>query len=108
VIAEHELLTAEAVISELRRVLQKKFRIETRTIDALEAFLRGFHVERLPSGLPQIALRDRADTIILASAAAARSEVFITGDAELLSLPRKTVAFEVVSPRQFWQSSRRR
>lgn len=56
--AEHELLTGEIVIEELRRVLSRKFALPARAVAEVEAFLRGYHVQPKPRSLPSLPLRD--------------------------------------------------
>jgi uncharacterized protein len=105
VIAEHELVTAEVVIDELRSVLRRKFGVPAQAVEEIESFLRDYHVEARPSELPNLALRDRADLLVLGSALAARADVIITGDKEMLNLGERPARLRIASPRQFWKTA---
>jgi hypothetical protein len=52
VLAEHELVTGEIVIEELRGVLRRKFALPTHAVAEVETFLRGYYVEPRPRLLP--------------------------------------------------------
>jgi uncharacterized protein len=100
--AEHELVTAEIVIEELRGVLGRKFAVPARTVAEVEAFLRGYHVEPKPRSLPSLPLRDRNDLLVVGSALGAGADVLVTGDREMLALKKKSAGLEIVGPREFW------
>jgi uncharacterized protein len=102
VLAEHELVTGEIVIEELRGVLRKKFGLPTRAVAEVETFLRGYHVEPRPRLLPGLPLRDRNDLGVVGSALEAGAEILITGDKEMLALKKKPAGLEIVGPREFW------
>jgi putative PIN family toxin of toxin-antitoxin system len=99
---EHELITGEIVIKELRAVLSKKFHLAREKIDETENLLRSYHVEPEPKTLPKVRLRERSDLIVIASAIAAHANILVTGDKELLALPAKRAPLRIVSPREFW------
>ncbi len=101
-LADHELLTGEIVIEELRRVLSGKFALPARAVAEVEAFLRGYHVEPKPRLLPGLPLRDRNDLLVVGSALEAGADILITGDREMLVLKKKPPRLEIVSPREFW------
>jgi uncharacterized protein len=110
ILAEHELLTDEVVIEELRGVLRRKFGVPTETVNEIESFLRGYHLEPKPRELPNLKLADHNDLIVVASAIKAKAEILITGDQELLELEEKPRSLRICSPRDFWDmvSSKRR
>lgn len=101
VVADHVLLTSEPVLAELEDVLYRRFRLPKERREAILAFLRKHHVEPAPETLPSIPLRDPDDLPILASAIAARADVLVTGDNDLLSI-RDQVAIPITDPRGFW------
>ena len=103
VIADHELLTGEVVLEELHRVLGEKFGVSERTLDAVDALLRGFHVEPRPAVLPKIEVRDPDDAWVLATAFAAGAEVLVTGDKDLLDLRGVIEELLITDPRGFWE-----
>lgn len=72
ILAEHELVTAEVVIEELRAVLRRKFGVPAQVVREIESFLRGYHVEPRPGELPDLPVRGRADLLVLGSALGAK------------------------------------
>ena len=101
VLAEHELVIGIYVLEELQDVLARKFRLPSGAINEYLSLLRSegeVITATVPSGAK---LRDTDDEKILANALAGKSNVFVTGDKELLAL--KTVKrMPVVSPRGLW------
>ena len=65
VLAEHELVTGEVVIEELRGVLRRKFRMPAGTVKEIETFLRGYHLEPKPREPPRLPLSDPNDLLIV-------------------------------------------
>jgi putative PIN family toxin of toxin-antitoxin system len=108
VVREHEFQTSEVVIKEVRRVLKRKLKVDDATTDETEAFLRNFHVETRIEKLPDVSINDKSDLDVLGSAVAARAEIFITGDRELLELGKSIRGLEILDPRGFWDRSRLR
>jgi uncharacterized protein len=102
VLAEHELILGEVVLTEFRRVLSKKFKVPAETIRAAEAVFQGITPVLKPSKPSRLELRDPADRWILASAEAARADVLVTGDEDLLSVAGESV-IRIASPRAFWE-----
>ena len=102
IVAEHELLIGEPVMTELKRILGKKFRAPAALVERVEAELRLHTVvprTRKPLELP---IRDKEDPLIVACALAAKADIFVTGDQELLGL--QTVQdMPIISPRTCWQ-----
>jgi putative PIN family toxin of toxin-antitoxin system len=101
IVAEHSLVTGEVVLKELRRVLRTRIRLPIRTIDAIEDFLREQEVVPRPDKAANIALRDPDDKWILASALAAKVDVLVTGDRDLLDLG-PDAPIRILDPRGFW------
>ena len=102
ILAEHELLTGELVIEELRGVLLRKFGVPAATVEEIETFLRGYYVEPKPRELPELKLGDRNDLLVVGSALNAQAEILITGDREILTLAEKPKGLSILSPREFW------
>jgi putative PIN family toxin of toxin-antitoxin system len=101
-VAEHELLTAEVVLTELNRILSRKFKIPQPRVDTFIRYLSQFHVEPLPRDLPSIAVHDPADVLVLASALDARADILVTGDKDLLEVPEAASPIPIMAPRAFW------
>ncbi len=99
VLAEHEMVLGETVLSELKRVLERKVRVPKATTAELDAFLRQrATVISASRRAPEDAL-DAADAAVLAEAAAG-ADVLVTGDRQLLELPRPPI--RILSPRGLW------
>jgi predicted nucleic acid-binding protein len=107
VTVEHELVTGEIVIEELRRALSRKFRMPAEEVKNIEIFLRTYHVEPKARQLPNLILSERADLIVVGSAINAQAEILITGDSEMLALKNKPEGLQIVSPREFWNLAAR-
>jgi putative PIN family toxin of toxin-antitoxin system len=109
VLAEHELLVGEQVMQELRTVLREKIGLPRKTVSAVDAFLREQELAPRPKQASFAVPRDPADRWILAAAVAAKADVLVTGDRDLLELANPPV--RIATPREFWellQSERRR
>ena len=108
VLAEHELLTGEVVLVELRRALREKLHLAAETIQEIEALLRSHHVEPKPDRLPVVEIRDQDDLSVLASALAGFADVLVTGDRDLLEIKPSFRRLKIVDPRGFWTLAQRR
>ncbi|MCL5045050.1 MAG: PIN domain-containing protein [Deltaproteobacteria bacterium] len=102
ILAEHELVTGEVVIEELRAVLRKKFEVPAATIEQIDGFLRSYHVEPKPREIAELKLSDRNDLLVVGSALKVQAEVLVTDDREILDLKDKPKALRIVNPRAFW------
>ncbi len=105
-LTEHELLTSEIVLSEIRRVLGEKFGVPAERVSDIEALLRRYHVEPRPEISSPVEVRDPDDELVLASAIAANAEILITGDKDLLDVADRVEVLRIVTPRTFWESVR--
>lgn len=102
VISNHELLTCEAVLLELQRVLAQKFRLPKPIIREYLDLLRNEGQIVTAGKVPRLRFKDPDDIPILACAISAKADVFVTGDKALLDL-RKIEGIPILSPRQLWQ-----
>ncbi len=107
VLAEHELLTGEFNLAEMRRVLRVRFRVPGATVDAIEKLIRGQVVVPRPRETVDIAVRDPDDAWVLASAVAGKADVLVTGDRDLLELAGRA-PLRILDARGFWEHLRRR
>jgi uncharacterized protein len=107
ILTEHELVTGEVVIEELRRVLIRKFDTPADKAKEVERFLRGYHVEPRPGRLPDLDLSERGDLMVVGSAINANAEIVVTGDREMLDLKKKPEDLRIISPREFWNLATR-
>lgn len=108
VLAEHELVTEEIVIEELRAVLKEKFGVPAAIVEEIERFLRGYQVEGKPREPPKLKLADRNDLLVVGSALAAKAEILITEDREMLELKERSRELRIASPREFWNLAARK
>ena len=108
VLAEHELITADVVLSELKRVLKHKIELPGGQIQEILAFLESQTVQPKPISPPSIPVRDEDDRWVLASALAAKADVFITGDKGLLDVANEVSGLTITDPRGFWSLAKKR
>ena len=102
ILAEHEFITGEVIIDELRAVLRKKFGVPAATVKEIENFLRGYHVEPKPRELLNWKLSDRNAVMVVGSAVKAKAAILVTGDQAMLDLVDKPEGLRIVNPREFW------
>lgn len=101
VLAEHQLLTGEVVLAELRKALRQRIKLPSATIDDIVALLRAQEVVAKPGAPSDLSIRDPDDRWILASAVAAHADVLVTGDRDLLAVA-DVAPLPIVDPRGFW------
>ena len=101
VLADHELLVGEVVLTELRRVLRAKVKLNREAIDAIDRLLRDQTVVARPAKPSALDIPDKSDRWILASAIAGAADVLVTGDRDLLRI-RNRAGLKLVDPRGFW------
>jgi len=101
VLAEHELMTSEVVLEELRDVLHRRLKLPASTIADIVALLRAQEVVAKLSKPSDVPVRDPDDRWILASAAAGRADVLVTGDQDLLAVA-EAAPLPILDPRGFW------
>lgn len=102
VVNEHELLTCEPVLRELKRVLSAKFHLPDSIIKAFIDLLTAEGLVIKAQDQPTIKFKDTDDIPILACAIAAKADVFVTGDKALLELGA-IENIPILSPRELWQ-----
>jgi putative PIN family toxin of toxin-antitoxin system len=105
VIAEHELMVGEVVLSELTKALRVKFRVPEDVVKEAEEFLRQFTVVAKPAKHLHIGIRDPDDEWVVASAVACGADFIVTGDKDLTSCKKCPVA--ILTPREFWERAAR-
>jgi len=104
-LAEHELMTGEVNLTELKRVLRDRFHARPELIASVEAQLRAETIvpkPREPSALP---IRDPDDRWVLASAIAGNADLLVTGDQDLLSIA-SLAPLPILDPRGCWERLR--
>ena len=101
VLAEHQLVTGEVVLSEFRKALGRRIRLPAATIEDILALLRDQEIVPKPRKPSELPIRDPDDRWILASAMAGHADVLVTGDRDLLDVADKA-PLSVLDPRAFW------
>jgi len=102
VLTSHELIISDALLKELERVLQQKFKVPSSLIFEFLNLLKQDTILVKPVDVPKVDIKDKNDLIILASALSGNADLLVTGDKELLELT-KVENLEIVSPRAFWE-----
>ena len=108
VLAEHEFITADVVLNELKRVLKHKIHLPGEQIQEILTFLESQIVQPKPISPSSIPVRDEDDQWVLASALAAKAEVFVTGDKDLLDMANQVADLVITDPRGFWNLAKKR
>lgn len=106
ILSEHELLTGEVNLDELRRVLRDQFHAPPERLDAIESELRAETIVPRPAQPSPIPVRDPDDRWVLASAMCGRADLLVTGDHDLLAVAPQ-VSIPIVDPRGCWDRLRR-
>lgn len=106
ILAEHELLTGEVNLIELRYVLRDRFRASPILIATVEAELRDEHIVPKPTKPSPLPIRDPDDQWVLASAIDGQADLLVTGDQDLLAIAGQA-PLAIVDPRGCWDRLRR-
>lgn len=105
-IPEHELLTGEVNLVELRRVLRNRFHASPELTAAVEAELRDETIIPRPTMPSPLPIRDQDDRWVLASAIEGHADLLVTGDQDLLAIaPQSPV--DIVDPLGCWDRLRK-
>lgn len=91
VLLSHDLFLADCLVEELKSVLQGKLGIPPLIVDEYIGMLRSD------------AVFTKRHVELLSGAAASGTDIFVTGDKELLAL-EKALDMVLVSPRVFWET----
>ena len=105
IMAEHELILGEAVLTELKRVLRKKMRVPAEVIDEYDSLLRRESRVVPKAKAVVVAIRDKSDIPVLSEAIAGNAEVLITGDRDLLEIVEQ-LPLQILTPRAWWEHLR--
>lgn len=101
-LTHHELVLSDYIVAELARKLRDKFRFPAGEIRQLQQLLANSATFVPPADLPANVCRDPADIPVLGTAVAARAELLVTVDKDLLILGvYQDIA--IIRPGEFWQ-----
>ena len=108
VLAEHQLITSQVVLSELKQVLTHKIQLPGEQIREILTFLESQTVQPKPIAPSSIPARDGDDQWVLASALTAEADVLVTGDKDLLDVAGQVRELTITDPRGFWNLVKKR
>jgi putative PIN family toxin of toxin-antitoxin system len=94
-----DLFVSLELLRELDRTLRGKFGAAAATLPFLKVYRERAQLVT-PDRLPAPVCRDPDDDVVIATAIAARADVILTGDDDLLVL-RRHGPIRILSPRQF-------
>ena len=83
-LVEHDLVTGEVVLAELKRILLKRINVPPKVVADVEDLLRDHEVVPKPRRHPDLGLRNVDDEWIVVSAVAGKADVLVTGDSDIL------------------------
>ena len=102
VLISHQLVVSNPLFSELDNVLKLRLKLPQELISEFIEILRQDALQSTPSALLDVDIQDKDDLIILSCALNGNTDIFITGDKELLELG-KINDMEIISPKMFWE-----
>jgi uncharacterized protein len=105
VLAEHQLITGDVVLAELRAALENRIKLPASTVKEILALLQAQEVVPKPPAPSDLPIRDADDQWIVASAVAGRADVLVSGDQDLLAVATQS-PIPILSPRGFWEQLR--
>jgi len=108
VLAEHDVILSDVVLSEFERVLKDRFGIPITVVAEFAEELQLHNVvgeSSMPAGLDVI--RDPDDRFVVAAAIQGKAEVIVTGDKDILDVRDQLLPLKAMTPREFWESIRR-
>jgi putative PIN family toxin of toxin-antitoxin system len=100
-VREHEVVTSEAILEEVRRNLVDKIRVTIAQAEQTVRLLRTRLQVVEPVALESQVSRDPDDDLVLGTALAGRCDAIVTGDRDLLDLDTHR-GIAIVSPGGFW------
>ena len=103
-----QVIIADVVLNELKRVLKHKIHLPGEQIQEILAFLESQTVQPKPISPFPIPVRDEDDQWVLASALAAKADVLVTGDKDLLDVAEEVRNLTITDPRGFWNLAKKR
>ncbi|MCP9289956.1 putative toxin-antitoxin system toxin component, PIN family [Gracilimonas sediminicola] len=103
ILADHQLITGEIVLTELERVLTKKLNVPQNKVSKTLLFLRKYQIEPIPDKPSDVKVRDEDDRCVLESALRAKADILVTGDKDLLVIANNVPQLKIISPRGFWE-----
>ena len=101
----HQRYVSEPILAEVTRHLAAKFKMPQERAARIISYLSEQCVLVTPVDVPADACRDPDDLMVLGTGLAARAEVIVTGDHDLLSV-RQFEGIAILSPRALYERLR--
>jgi len=98
----HELVTGRAVLVELERALRVKVKLPPDRCTEIVAFVSSEAVLVVGGAKTVDCNADAEDRLVLGEAIEGQADLFVTGDAAVVSLG-KLGAMQILTPRQLWE-----
>ncbi len=100
IIKEHDLILADVVLTELKRILLKKIKMPLDKVNNILSYLRAFENFNYSNEVSSFTLRDKDDEKVLVVALKSNSDVLVTGDKDFLDV-RENLSIKVLNPKEF-------
>ena len=108
VLAEHDVLLSERILSEFERVLTDRFGIPATIVADFLEELRLHEIVGEVTASPDLGvIRDPDDRVVVAAALEGKADVLVTGDKDILDVRRHIAELKAMTPREFWESVRK-
>ena len=101
----HQIVTCKALNNEIETKLISKLKIPKSVVAEFMVVLKDNSILLEPEMIDKSACRDANDLMILGLVRPGKVEAIITGDKDLLVI-NKFMGARIVSPRDFWESSK--
>jgi putative PIN family toxin of toxin-antitoxin system len=106
ILARHELVCGEVVLTEFRRILSTKLKVPEARVDEVLRALRRNPVYPEPPETAAYQIRDPDDGWVLATAISSRADILVTGDRDLLAAREEVAELRIMPPRELWETLR--
>jgi len=103
ILSDHQLMTGEVVLDELKRVLTTKLKVPENDASEVIQFLRSYLVGPMPEKPSEIKVRYEDDQWVLESAIQVKADILVTGDNDLLVISKNVLELRITTPREFWE-----
>ena len=101
-LTHHALVLSDFILEEVSRKLREKFEFPKTEISELGRFFKGTATFVKPAEIDPTVCRDRQDIPVLDTAVAAKADLLITVDKDLLTLG-SFQGIGIVKPGEFWK-----
>ena len=103
VLSQHQLVVGETNLTELERILLTKLRMPEAQVEEVVATVTERAEVVAPTEPAKWPKQDPDDQWVVAAAVLGNVDTIVSGDSDLLDSPEKD-QFQVVTPRDFWDS----